>query len=291
MGTIKMKDKTAEAVSNLDAQILKNIEIAEKEQAKNAKWEEPTLAGALYEEKSMRGENTKLWRMNDGTMRQIISPNAIHYRDASGELQEIDNRLHECDNEFCNICGERKLTFAKDASNSDLLKIQKGKTQLSWGLCKEPKLVLSILRSEACAIPQSAIAAVNNANGNVIYGNVEDGVDIAYELAGSNVKENIIVKEKRAEYRFDFKLQTQGLTVALSEDNRRIELLTTHERADGVVERNVEYTIPEPFMYDANGERNNEVFYEIEESADGQYIFSVIAESEWINADERSMVL
>ena len=27
MGTIKMKDKTAEAVSNLDAQILKNIEI------------------------------------------------------------------------------------------------------------------------------------------------------------------------------------------------------------------------------------------------------------------------
>ena len=117
MGTIKMKDKTTQEISDIDAQILKNAEIAKAEQVRQAIAKEASeLAGALYEEKSLRGENTKLWRMNDGTMRQIISPNAIHYRDASGELQEIDNTISEQENAFEASEGERKVSFAKSAS-------------------------------------------------------------------------------------------------------------------------------------------------------------------------------
>ena len=46
--------------------------------------------------------------------------------------------------------------------------------------------------------------------------------------------------------------------------------------------------IPAPFMYDANGNRNENVYYEIEENGMDSYIFTVLADKEWINSEERT---
>ncbi|MCI8596731.1 MAG: hypothetical protein HFE35_07995 [Clostridia bacterium] len=180
MGTIKMKDKTTQEISDLDAQILKNAEIAKAEQVRQAVAKEASeLAGALYEEKSLRGENTKLWRMNDGTMRQIISPNAIHYRDASGELQEIDNTISEQENAFEASEGERKVSFAKSASAENLMRLQKNGMELRWNFCKRNDAGNAVMRVAATQPPQPAPAAARSKNtGNgVVYENIADGVD------------------------------------------------------------------------------------------------------------------
>ncbi|MCI8596730.1 MAG: RHS repeat-associated core domain-containing protein [Clostridia bacterium] len=103
------------------------------------------------------------------------------------------------------------------------------------------------------------------------------------------MKENIIVKEKRDEYRYDFTLHVEKLSVGLSADSRSIELYTQDKREDGLITRRVEYVIPEPFMYDAAGALSDEVYYEMERLSDTDYLFSVVAESSWLNDESRAM--
>ncbi len=111
--------------------------------------------------------------------------------------------------------------------------------------------------------------------GGATYKNVEQGVDIQYKLENNNLKENIIVRERSDSYRFYFKLNSKGFEIALSEDGTQIEA-----KRDG----KKEFVIPAPFMTDASGRRSDEVYYEIESVTGDEYIFAVIASSEWINS-------
>lgn len=70
--------------------------------------------------------------------------------------------------------------------------------------------------------------------------------------------------------------------------NESLELYTERTKDDGTVEQKVEFTIPAPFMYDANGESSDDVYYELEPSENGNYAFAVVARDEWINAAERA---
>ena len=95
MGTIKMKDKTAEAVSNLDAQILKNVEIAEKEQAKNLQWDDPAVRG---EDEAQTDEYSRHYYLNNGTAKSVISAVPVNfYDDEEKAWKQIDKigRAHD----------------------------------------------------------------------------------------------------------------------------------------------------------------------------------------------------
>ena len=98
----------------------------------------------------------------------------------------------------------------------------------------------------------------------------------------------IIVKERAEEYRYVFKLKTEGLKLRLSEDGERIELYAEEATEDGERKEKVEFIIPSPFMYDASGNRSDDVSYEVENDADGGYVFAVVAEKEWMNAAGRA---
>ena len=111
--------------------------------------------------------------------------------------------------------------------------------------------------------------------GGATYKNVEQGVDIQYKLENNNLKENIIVRERSDSYWFYCKLNSKGFEIALSEDGTQIEA-----KRDG----KKEFVIPAPFMTDASGRRSDEVYYEIESVTGDEYIFAVIASSEWINS-------
>lgn len=70
------------------------------------------------------------------------------------------------------------------------------------------------------------------------------------------------------------------LELKLSEDNTNIELCK---------EDKVEFRIPAPFMYDAKGVRSDDVYYELEPSENGKYVFTVVADADWINDEKREM--
>ena len=77
------------------------------------------------------------------------------------------------------------------------------------------------------------------------------------------------------------------MKLRLSEDNESLELYSEKEKGNGVIEQNVEFRIPSPYMYDANGVASDDVYYELETSEEGKFGFAVVANEEWINADDR----
>ncbi|MFR6055436.1 MAG: hypothetical protein ACLUHK_02285, partial [Eubacteriales bacterium] len=73
MGIIKMKNNVnaaEEAVQPAAAQPARETEGAAVGE----------FAGALYEMQDKRSENSKIYQMNDGTAKQIVASNPLHYR-------------------------------------------------------------------------------------------------------------------------------------------------------------------------------------------------------------------
>ena len=139
---------------------------------------------------------------------------------------------------------------------------------------------------------------LKDSTSSLIYRNVRPNMDLQYELYGSTVKEKIIVQEKQTEYSYPFILQLEGLRVH-QEKNGSISLYDPErvpadikegtEEYETAFEEAVVYVIPKPFMKDSSGiGQSQEVRYELgEQSEDGSIKITVIADSDWINADAR----
>ncbi|HIT33990.1 MAG TPA: DNRLRE domain-containing protein, partial [Candidatus Faecousia intestinigallinarum] len=113
---------------------------------------------------------------------------------------------------------------------------------------------------------------------SVLYENVYPGVDLQYTAYGYNIKEQIIVREKQEEYRYDFLLQLDGLTPVL-QDNGSVTLLND--------ENTVIYEIPAPYMADAQGVHSQDVVYSLTALEDCA-ILHVEADAAWINDETRA---
>ena len=107
------------------------------------------------------------------------------------------------------------------------------------------------------------------------YRGVFDGAALEYTLGGETVKEDIIISGRAQSYIYTFELDTE---------------LTLERDGEGLVLRDGEqdvFTLPAPYMTDADGARSSSVHYSFEHR-DGGYTLTVTADSEWINAEERA---
>ncbi|MBQ7389734.1 MAG: hypothetical protein IJW02_01355 [Clostridia bacterium] len=115
----------------------------------------------------------------------------------------------------------------------------------------------------------------------VIYRDVLDGVDLEYVAYSMNVKENIIVKERKDSYSYSFELKLNGLTPTLAESGD-IEI------RDG--EGAVKYVIPAPVVFDSNGEYapSGLSAYTLTHNNGHKYTLTVTVDTEWMNEETRA---
>ena len=115
---------------------------------------------------------------------------------------------------------------------------------------------------------------------SILYEDVFPGVDLRYDTFSYNVKESIILKQPMDldEYTYSFLLTLDGLEPELQEDGSIILFDDADE---------VQYTIPAPYMWDAENVYSHAVFYELEETNDG-WILTVCADENWLEEEERA---
>ena len=115
---------------------------------------------------------------------------------------------------------------------------------------------------------------------SILYEDVFPGVDLRYDTFSYNVKESIILKQQMDldEYTYSFLLTLDGLEPELQEDGNIILFDDADE---------VQYTIPAPYMWDAENGYSDAVFYELEETNDG-WILTVCADENWLEAEDRA---
>ena len=293
MGTIKLKSTSAKAEQNATSygENVSNVE-GVFARAMCGRWDDPAV---LKEFSEKTDETSRHYKLNNGTAKSVISAAQSNYYDEiEQKWKAIDNSLTETAQGYESTCGKYKTVFSKP-EQAKSVKITTSGFEISWTyLGKQTTATPEIVRfaaeepvSTSLNVEASIQGALKSKGSQVIYQNADRDTDIEYSLSGNNVKENIVVKERAEEYKYLFALNTQGLKLRVSEDNESLELYTESVNESGETVTKTAATIPAPFMYDANGESSEDVYFELAPETDGKYTFAVIADAEWINAAER----
>ena len=233
----------------------------------------------LEEDETLRDENTKHFKLSDGTTKAVVYSQAVHYKDADGKWVDIDNALTLNGSEYSSN-NKSEIKFANKSGSNRLVSIKDGDYKIDFTPLNTNKVSVVIENPQSNNSRKfEDMSVLNNLVSKAIYANVYDGIDIEYILVGNNIKENIIVKEKQDSYTFSFELKLNKLSAELV--NGAI-ILSDYDSGEQV------YEIPVPYMYDANNVYSDSVEYSLVQNNKWKYTFTVTADAEWINSDDRA---
>ena len=291
-----------------------NPEITLREHQRNAIAHVLYSLTVLGEVESLREEKIKHFRLSDGSFVAVSYGMPVHYQDSDGQWQDIDNSLLlEAESlETANECAP--AAFSRDLAEGEIFTASQGDYSVSMSLLDtvEPvaltaekanvkadmtgvtapvedriydRAVEAAITDEVPTMLQLQEKYVWDVNdvipeklqSSLVYREVFPGIDLLYTAFGYNIKEQIVVNEPQSAYRFDFLLETDGLSAVLNSDGSMSFLDEDGE---------AHYEIPAPYMVDAAGVYSDRVSYTLGEDARG-YVLTVEADEEWINDEER----
>ena len=224
-----------------------------------------------------RTETTKHFRMPDGMILAADYAMPVHY-EKDGTWTDIDNTLNPSEGEYVSQ-NDVTIRFAENGNTHKLVELHKDDYNVRFGLSSSAK--------------SSVGTVVNPGNNNdkthliklvsgVYYPEVLDHVDLEYQLIGTRIKENIIIKEPLESYTFAFDLKLQNLSAELQEDGG-IAL------KDG---EDILWFMPAPFAYDADGTETTDVFYTLAQKGNSDnYTLTVTLSSEWVQSAKFPVVI
>lgn len=228
----------------------------------------------------LREENRKVYRLSNGDEQAVFFAEPMHvYDEETDTFAEVDNTLAVDEENRHFVCGRNRFVarFSREETNDELFSVEKGMCKVTISAKKNRK------EKGHGTVPvlQKAIAAENEVTDMLVFDSAIANADMEYRVTGNGVKEDIIVKEKADVYRYPFTISMENITADFKEDEQCVSFKSME------TEEEVFY-IPAPFMQDANGVVSTGVFYEVKEIADGAMQLTVIADSEWMNAEDRA---
>ena len=269
------------------AQELENLEVP----TTDTEIEEATIIGEIESE---RTENTKHFRMSDGTFMAATYPEPVHYM-VDGEWEEIDNTLVEKTVDgtdyYVNEKASNKVAFSQVLSD-EAVKIQDSDgyeisltpigEKKSNGKKKDVEDLTSskLMKEQAKAEKKAEKMASKNKTAGVKYNDVYSDADIEYIVTPSTVKENIIVNKKTGKYVYDFNADFGKLVPKLESES----VIGLYDTSKGSTEPVI--LIEAPIMYDAAGETSTDISLSFKQNGD-KYTVTVTADKEWINDKSR----
>ncbi len=240
---------------------------------------EPKKNVRVNEILELREANRKVYRMSDGTEQAVFYPKTVHvFNKETNNFDDVDNTIvQETDGKyFANSKKNFKAKFSRER-NDELFCIESGKHRVTvfaqTNTSKDDKSIKAKLcNMEAKGITKGAA---------LVFAGVQNGADYEYSVVGDGVKENIVVKEKADIYRYQFVIRPENVSVKLEEADKSIAFVS-NDTGEEV------FFIPAPFMTDASGAVSTAVSYECKSAVNGDILLDVVADSEWMNADERT---
>ena len=241
----------------------------------------------------LRTENSKHFDMGDGTYQAVTYSYPVHRKDASGKWQEIDNTLsaQKASTSTMYATDDLRVKFASEFSSSaSLVTLNENGYIIDMSFVSPSKGVVSAATVDNSHTGNKLLAADRvseniddpsnyNSTSTIKYKNVRTNVDLEYVLYSNDVKENIIVNGKCADYTYTFRIKLNNLAAELDDSGIVYfrDLLTS----------DVKYLIPLPYMYDADGNVSYDVGYQLKEIDTNTYNLIIIANAAWINSTER----
>jgi hypothetical protein len=262
---------------------------------KQTRWFDSAI---MKEDESRTTATSKHFILNNGTRKAVFSPkNVNYYHETEKKWMPIDNTLMSVEDGYVAQLGNYTAKLSKQ-NDDETVEITDGASVISWKYLGTNKNVLGMRNIENTSQSAKRKSKLNVKNtmrdclnlshaGRAIFEDAEGSIDLDYLIEGNGIKENIMVKDKSESYRYYFLLRVFGFWMKPSETGGDIEFYRTTSDSESAESQTPAFIMPAPYMYDANGERSDAVHYDFEDLGDGNYVFSVEADPEWINAPER----
>ena len=207
------------AKGNLSAPAKTSAGVPEEIPVGGGGWELPAIQ---YEETSLREENGKHFRLENGTMLAVSYPQPVHYQDEDGGWQEYDNTLVDApallsaengedpDGQVGPVNSDKTVRLSKKAKKNMFTLSDDGGT-LTWGYLGTNKSALELVRQEP---DQTNLSEPEKANDRFLnlqntvqegwYRDLYEGVDLQVLVTPRGLKENLILKNSSARRRRRF---------------------------------------------------------------------------------------
>ena len=242
--------------------------------------DKPKKLKRIEEIPEQRGNNVKVFRMNDGTEQAVFSPSAIHvFDDETRTFEDVESTLTPDEDGRHFTCGKNHFVakFSREEDNDDIFSIEQGMHKVTVSARKNKKNKNKGVKPRLHKNDKEGIRTADI----LTYADVTPDTDYEYSVEGSGVKENIVVKKPAAIYRYPFALRCDNVTAQFDERAKCIAFVS-NETGDEV------FFIPTPFMTDANGVTSTAVNFEVKTSDNGTVLLTVTADADWMNSPKRA---
>ena len=227
--------------------------------------------GAHLESKAMPGRevadkrtaNSKTFDLGRGCYQFVQYPDVVHFQDAEGKWQEIDNHLIEQKNiegkpVLRNRQNSMSAEFAKRVGEAPLVSIRKkGGQQLQWTLRGEQSGIEAKIDTQAVCAEEDEDAKradLSKVENSLTYEEILPNVDLVCRLQGTAFKDDIILKNAEAPHKFIFDMELNGVDLHMQEDGTILGMEAKRASRKRVQkEAKKVFTLPAAFMRDNNG--------------------------------------
>lgn len=208
----------------------------------------------MKELKNLRKLREKHFLTPTGEIKAYVYDQNVHYF-KNGKYYDIDNRIQKKNNELVN----KQNAFKSIFNNEQLLRIEKGNHYLMMNLEGENHL-----------------QPLKKSKRKVLLENIIQNTDIDYELIGNQVKESIIIKNKKDIHdKYTFIVDTN------------LELKIEKNKIIAYDKDKPEFRIEKPYMVDKNDVYNHNVTYQLSKQQN-QYKIDLILDKDWLLEEKRA---
>ena len=227
-------------------------------------------AQIIGEVESERTENSKTFKLSDGTFMVAQYNVPVHYKDSGNKWIEYNNTLGvKCvestsdeatadeilvDEELSNKSSKIDVKLSKKAKANNMVKMTSDGYLISWGYDDTKMVEAKAIDNDVELKGNEKFTSLKSLSSEVIYENAFENVDLQYFVTSTGVKENIILKSSDVPNEFYITYKVNKLT-AKQIDDYRIALYG--KKGDKV------YDIVAPFMTDAKGNTSTKLKLEI----------------------------
>ena len=248
--------------------------------------EPETVVKEVFELTDRREESVKHFRLEDGSIMAVQYADAVHRADENGAWQDIDNTLSSKGSEF--TTSDARVKFAKKVTGNEVLfTLHEHNRKITMSLDGAKKKTAGTVTNTTTEFDKDAtqlqkLMTLDKLSSKILYADILNGVDLEYVVVSNDIKENIIVKERKESYTYTFTIKLNNLEAELTEVGSVVIL----DPGSG----ETVYVIPAPVVYDANDIYANreDAFYTLEQSGNNTYTFSVTVNADWMNDEERA---
>lgn len=268
----------------------------------------------ISEMNEKRTENSKTFRLSNGTCMVAQYNMPVHYKSEKGKWVDYDNTLSVTE-EDCSVVETQSLldgeatadsvatftianndvknnkkqvlknkrsntsmSFAQQASQENMVIVDNKKHKVSWGYKDiEPKNAKH-KDEKKTRIGDDRFTVLDNLTSTVVYESAYKNVDIECITTPVGVKENIVLNKKSATNKF---VSTYDIGELRAEklNDREIALYNQNDK--------IEYFISALYMFDANNETSESIVLNILENANGKLVVEIVADEEWLSSKDR----